>query len=187
MGLKIGEGLKLMDVDVVGLKILDHWLSLVLDRWVSNRELLWFCVWIIGLLLKMDWWVCVCFLADFWVCVFFCVWLTRKIYCRVCVCVIVGDWFVFLYLADKIDLLLGLCLCSCWRSVCVFVFGWQERSTAGFVFVFLLEIGLCFCVWLTRKGKKILENLGMFLYLKFGFVFLLFLFKTHLDFNSYDF
>ena len=38
MGLKIGEGLKLMDVDVVGLKILDHWLSLVLDRWVSNRE-----------------------------------------------------------------------------------------------------------------------------------------------------
>ena len=25
IGLKIGEGLKLMDVDVVGLKILDHW------------------------------------------------------------------------------------------------------------------------------------------------------------------
>ena len=25
IGLKIGEGLKLVDVDVVGLKILDHW------------------------------------------------------------------------------------------------------------------------------------------------------------------
>ena len=25
IGLKIDEGLKLMDVDVVGLKILDHW------------------------------------------------------------------------------------------------------------------------------------------------------------------
>ena len=52
-------------------------------------------------------------------CFLFCVWLTR-------------------------DLLLGLCLCSCWKPICVFVFGWQERSTAGFVFVFLLEIGLCF-------------------------------------------
>ena len=26
---------------------------------------------------------------------------------------------MFLCLADKRDLLLGLCLCSCWRSVCV--------------------------------------------------------------------
>ena len=67
-------------------------------------------------------------------CFLFCVWLTR-------------------------DLLLGLYLCYCWKPVCVFVFGWQERSTAGFVF--LLEIGLYFCVWLTRKGKKILENLDM--------------------------
>ena len=33
------------------------------------------------------------------------------------------------------DLLLGLCLCSCWRLICV-------------------------CVWLTRKGKKMQENLG---------------------------
>ena len=41
----------------------------------------------------------------------------------------------------------------------------HERSTAGFVFVFLLEIGLCFCVWLTRKGKKILENLDMCSYI----------------------
>ena len=29
--------------------------------------------------------------------------------------------------------------------------------------------GLCFCVWLTRKSKKILENLGVwFLYLNLG-------------------
>ena len=34
------------------------------------------------------------------------------------------------------DLLLGLCLCSCWRLICV-------------------------CVWLTRKGKKMQGNLGM--------------------------
>ena len=27
----------------------------------------------------------------------------------------------------------------------------DERSSVGFVFVFLLEIGLCFCVWLTRE------------------------------------
>ena len=26
----------------------------------------------------------------------------------------------------------------------------DERSIAGFVFVLLLETGLCFCVWLTR-------------------------------------
>ena len=37
----------------------------------------------------------------------------------------------------------------------------DERSIVGFVFVLLLETGLCFCVWLTRKGKKILENLDM--------------------------
>ena len=36
----------------------------------------------------------------------------------------------------KSDLLLGLCLCSCWRSICV-------------------------CVWLTRKGKKMQENMDM--------------------------
>ena len=49
----------------------------------------------------------------------FCVWLTRDIYCWVCVCVLAGDRFMFLCLANKRDLLLGLCLCSCWRSVCV--------------------------------------------------------------------
>ena len=90
-------------------------LSLVLDRWVSNRGSLWFCVWIVGLLLKIDWWVCVCicvcFLADFWVCVFL---------------LIFGYVFSFLCLVD-------------------------ERSSAVFVFVFLLETDLCFCVWLTRE------------------------------------
>ena len=40
-----------------------------------------------------------------------------------CVCVLAGDWFVFLCLVDKKDLLPGLCLCYCWRPVCVFVFG----------------------------------------------------------------
>ena len=101
-------------------------LSLVLDRWVSNRGSSWFCVWIVGLLLKMDWWVCVSFLVDFWVCVFFFVFGWREIHCWVCVSVLVRDQFVFLCLANKRDLLLGLCLCSCWRLVCVFVFGWQE-------------------------------------------------------------
>ena len=49
---------------------------------------------------------------------------------------------------------------------------------------------LCFCVWLTRKGKKILENLGVcFLYLNLslcslcGFVFIMFLLKMNLDLN----
>ena len=27
----------------------------------------------------------------------------------------------------------------------------DERSIVGFVFVLLLETGLCFCVWLTRE------------------------------------
>ena len=75
IGLKIGEGLKLVDVDVVGLKILDHWFEfsfgslgfksqivviLCLDCWVIAEDGLMVCVCI-----------CVCFLADFWVCVFF--------------------------------------------------------------------------------------------------------------------
>ena len=51
-------------------------------------------------------------------------------------------WVVILYIwvlwFEKIweDLLLGLCLCSYWRSISV-------------------------CVWLTRKGKKMQENLSM--------------------------
>ena len=31
----------------------------------------------------------------------FCVWLTREIYCWVCVCVLAGDQVVFLCLVDK--------------------------------------------------------------------------------------
>ena len=51
---------------------------------------------------------------------------------------LLGLGVLLLCLVDKEDLLLGLCLCfcSCWKSVCV-------------------------CVWLTRKSKKMLENLGM--------------------------
>ena len=54
---------------------------------------------------RRDSWVFVCILSDFWVCVCcFCVWLTRKINCWVCV----------LCLVDKEDLLfLFLCLCLC--------------------------------------------------------------------------
>ena len=54
---------------------------------------------------RRDCWVCVCILSDFWVCVCcFCVWLTRKISCWVCV----------LCLVHKEDLLfLFLCLCLC--------------------------------------------------------------------------
>ena len=41
------------------------------------------------------------------------------------------------------------------------------------MFVFLPEIGLClcFCVWLTRKGKKMLENLARVLMFKYDFMF----------------
>ena len=121
-------------------------LSLVLDRWVSNCRSLWFCVSIVGLLLKIDWWVCVCicvcFLADFWVCVFFFVFGWREIFCCVCVCVLAGDRFMFLCLANKRDLLLGLCLCSCWRSVCVLC-SWI-CVLVGSVFLCLCSCLLCF-------------------------------------------
>ena len=128
IGLKIGEGLKLVDVDMVGLKILDHWFDLsfgslgfksqivvilCLDCWViAEDRLMGLCL---CLCLFSCWFLGMCFL--------FYVWLTREINCWVCVCVLTGDRFVFLCLADKRDLLLGLCLCSCWRPVCVFVFG----------------------------------------------------------------
>ena len=59
---------------------------------------------------QRDSWVCVCILSDFWVCVCcFCVWLTRKINCWVCV-----SCLLLLCLVDKEDLLfLFLCLCLC--------------------------------------------------------------------------
>ena len=118
IGLKIGEGLKLVDVDVVGLKILDHWFEFnfgslgfksqiivgicFLGYMFSNRGSLWVYVFL-GFKSRI--------LADFWVYVFL---------------LIFGYVFSFLCLVD-------------------------ERSSAGFVFVFLLETGLCFCVWLTRE------------------------------------
>ena len=71
----------------------------------------------------------------------FCVWLTREIYCWVCICVLVGDRFVFCVLGSMF-----LCLCS-----------WL----------------LCFVLWVCVLGSR--------------FVFLLLLFKTHLDLNLYDF
>ena len=80
IGLKIGEGLKLVDVDVVGLKILDHWFEfsfgllgfkslivviLCLDCWVVAEDgLMGLCLFSCGFL-------GMCFL--------FCVWLTREI------------------------------------------------------------------------------------------------------------
>ena len=115
IGLKIGEGLKLVDVDVLGLKILDHWFEFnfgslgfksqiivgicFLGYMFSNRGSLWVYVF---LDFKSR------ILADFWVYVFL---------------LIFGYVFSFLCLVD-------------------------ERSSVGFVFVFvfLLETGLCFCV-----------------------------------------
>ena len=103
-------------------------LSWVSDRWVFDHGSLWFCVWfqkirkscwrwIVWLLLKMDWWVCVCILTDVWVCV--CLFLFFML-------------FLFIYL---------------------FMFGWQERFVARFVFVYLLEIGLCLCLcFVDKKG-----------------------------------
>ena len=147
-------------------------LSLILDRWVSNRRSLWVYVF------KSQIIVGICFLGfksrilvDFWVyvscwflgmCFLFCIWLTR-------------------------DLLLGLCLCSYWKPVCVFVFGWQERSTAGFVFVFLLEIGLCFvflldlCSCVCVLVFCVLGLCFVFWVCVLGSMFLLFLFLLFLD------
>ena len=121
----------------------------------SNRGSLWVYVFL-GFKSRIlaDFWVYV-FFTNFWVCVFFFVFGWREIFCRVCVCVLVGDRFVFLCLADKRDLLLGLCLCSCWRSVCVlcswicvlvFVFlssvFWVCVLCSGFVFLLFLDLDL---------------------------------------------
>ena len=52
-------------------------------------------------------------------------------------------------------LMVCVCICVCFLAdfwVCVFFLCLvDERSSAGFVFVFLLETYLCFCVWLTRE------------------------------------
>ena len=55
----------------------------------------------------------------------FCVWLTREIYRWVCVCVLVGDRFVFCVLGSVF--LLDLCSCVCVLVFCV--------------------LGLCFVFW----------------------------------------
>ena len=87
IGLKIGEGFKLVDVDVVGLKILDHWFEFsfgslgfksqivvgicFLGYMFSNRGSLWVYVFL-GFKSRIlaDFWVYV-FFTNFWVCVFF--------------------------------------------------------------------------------------------------------------------
>ena len=51
--------------------------------------------------------------------------------------------------------------------------------------MFLLRlVCVCVCVWLTREGKKILENLSLCSYVSSGFVFLL---KIILDLSSSNF
>ena len=64
---------------------------------------------------------------------------------------------MFLCLADKRDLLLGLCLCSCWRSVCVLC-SW----ICVLVFVFLSSV-----FWVCVLGSVFL--LFLFLDLDLGF------------------
>ena len=106
IGLKIGEGLKLVDVDVVGLEILDRWFELsfkslgfksrivvilCLDCWVVvEYGLMGLCLCLFSCLF-----LGLCFFFLFLFFFFFCVWLTREICCWVCVCVFAGDRFVF--------------------------------------------------------------------------------------------
>ena len=69
---------------------------------------------------------------------------------------------MFLCLADKRDLLLGLCLCSCWRSVCVLC-SW----ICVLVFVFLSSV---FWVCVLCFGFVFLDldsDLGFFFFLNF--------------------
>ena len=71
----------------------------------------------------------------------FCVWLTREIHCWVCVCVLVGDRFVFCVLGSVF--LLDLCSCVCVLVFCV--------------------LGLCFVFWVCVHGSVFL----LFLFLSF--------------------
>ena len=65
-----------------------------------------------------------------------------------------GSLWVYVFLGFKSRILADF-----WVYVFLLIFGYvfsflclvDERSSAGFVFVFLLETGLCFCVWLTRE------------------------------------
>ena len=63
----------------------------------------------------------------------FCGWLKDE---KIWVWVVILYIWVLWFEKSWEDLLLGLCLCSCWRSISV-------------------------CVWLTRKGKKMQENMSM--------------------------
>ena len=63
----------------------------------------------------------------------FCGWLKDE---KIWVWVVILYIWVLWFEKSWEDLLLGLCLCSCWRSISV-------------------------CVWLTKKGKKMQENLSM--------------------------
>ena len=68
-----------------------------------------------------------------------------------------NEGFVFLCLADKRDPLLGLCLCSCWRSVCVLC-SW----ICVLVFVFLSSVFcvLGLCSWICVLVVFVLVILG---------------------------
>ena len=70
---------------------------------------------------------------------------------------------MFLCLTDKRDLLLGLCLCSCWRSVCVL---------CSWIYVLVGSVFLCLCSCLLCFG---------FVFCVHGSMFLLFLFLSFLD------
>ena len=120
--------------------------------WQPNKEWKrtekWFCLglrmgaleFMIFFLMVFLCWIFWVYEFGFWVMNFICwrfrCWLKdEKIWVWVEILYIWVLWF------EKIweDLLLGLCLCSCWRLICV-------------------------CVWLTRKSKKMQENLGMCCY-----------------------
>ena len=73
-------------------------------------------------------------------------------------------WILWVYEFYLLEVLL---LIEMWENLglsCDFVYlgfvVWEilRRSAARFVLVFLLEM---ICVWLTKKGKKMQENLGM--------------------------
>ena len=72
---------------------------------------------------------------------------------------------MFLCLADKRDLLLGLCLCSCWRSVCVLC-SWI-CVPVGSVFLCLCSCLLCFVLWVCVLGSVFLLFLDLDLDLGF--------------------
>ena len=65
-----------------------------------------------------------------------------------------GSLWVYVFLGFKSQILADF-----WVYVFLLIFGYvfsflclvDKRSSAGYVFVFLLETGLCFCVWLTRE------------------------------------